>query len=122
IRDGLVADVVMTSDGPGLPASTTDRAAGVPGVDTAVGVVRSAVLYHGFEEFESAAAIGVTDLDRLGDVIDLGVAVGSLDDVREGTVALHHLLARSLDAGVGDTVELRLGDGTEHTPTVVAVY
>lgn len=122
IRNGLVADFVIASDGPGLPATTTALAAEVPGVDSTVGVLRSDVLYNGFEEFEAAAAIGVTDLERLDDVLDLGVSDGSLADVHDGTVALDNLLARSLDAELGDSVELRLGDGTEHSPTVVAIY
>ncbi|WP_116998257.1 ABC transporter permease [Desertimonas flava] len=122
IRSGLVADLVIAADGPGLPSTTTVLASAVPGVDTAVGLLRSDVLYNGFEEFESAAAIGVSDLARLDEVLDLGVTDGSLTEVREGTVALDNLLARSLDADVGDTVDLRLGDGTEHSPTVVAVY
>lgn len=122
IRHGLVADFVIASDGPGLPATATALAAEVLGVDTAVGVLRSDVLYNGFEEFEAAAAIGVTDLSRLDEVLDLGVSDGSLADVHDGTVALDNLLARSLDAELGDSVDLRLGDGTEHSPTVVAIY
>jgi putative ABC transport system permease protein len=123
IRSGLVADYVITSDGPGLATTTAARAADVRGVDAAVGVLHSDVLYNGFEEFETADAIGVTgDLSQLGKVLDLGVSAGSLTDVDETTVALDHLLARALDAELGETVELRLGDGTEHSPTVVAIY
>lgn len=123
IRSGLVADYVITSDGPGLPATTAARAAEVPGVDSAVGVLRSDVLYNGFEEFEAADAIGVTgDLSQLDEVLDLGVTQGSLADVGDTTVALDHLLARGLDADLGDTVDLRLGDGTKHSPRVVAIY
>ena len=62
VRRGLVADHVITSDGPGLPAAAVARAAGVPGVDTAVGVLRTQVLYTGFGDFESAAAIVVPGL------------------------------------------------------------
>lgn len=123
IRRGLVADHVITSDGPGLPASAVAGAAAVPGVDTAVGVLRTQVLYAGFGDFESAAAIGVTgDLSRLDEVLDLGVEEGSLAAVGDATVALDRLLARALGAELGDTVDLRLGDGTEHSPRVVAIY
>lgn len=123
IRSGLVADYVITSDGPGLPATTAARATEVPGVDAAVGVLRSDVLYNGFGEFEAAEAIGVTgDLSRLDEVLDLGVTQGSLAEIGDATVALDHLLARALDADLGETVDLRLGDGTKHSPEVVAIY
>lgn len=123
VRSGLVADHVITSAGPGLPAGAVARAADVPGVDTAVGVLRTQVLYTGFGDFESAAAIGVTgDLSRLDEVLDLGVEEGSLAAVGDTTVALDHLIAQALDAELGDTVDLWLGDGTKHSPRVVAIY
>ena len=123
LRDGLVADHVISSDGPGLPVTTVERAARVAGVETAVGVLRSQVLYPGFEEFESADSFAVTgDLSQLDRVLDLGVRQGSLSNVADGTVALDHLLAASLDAGVGDRVDLRLGDGARYSPVVVAIY
>ncbi|CAN5598624.1 ABC transporter permease [soil metagenome] len=123
IRSGYVADHVITSDGPGLPATTATRAARLPGVDAAVGVVRTDVLYEGFEDFETAEAIGVTgDLARLDEVLDLGVLQGSLAEVGDGKVALDRLIARALGAELGDRVDLRLGDGTKHSPEVVAIY
>jgi putative ABC transport system permease protein len=123
VRDGLVADYVIASEGPGLPAAAAASAAQVPGVAAAVGVLRSEVLYLGFEEFETADVIGLTgDLSRLEEVLDLGVSQGSLADVDDETVALDHLLAASLDAELGGTVELQLGDGTKYSPKVVAIY
>jgi len=123
VRDGLVADYVITSEGPGLPAAAAASVAEVPGVAASVGVLRSEVLYLGFEEFETAGAIGLTgDLSRIDEVLDLGVSQGSLADVGDETVALDHLLAASLDAQLGATVDLQLGDGTKYSPTVVAIY
>ena len=123
VRNGVVADHVVTTDGPGLPTGAVAQAASVPGVDAAVGILRTEVLYNGFEEFETADTIAVSgDPGALDEVLDLGVTDGSLADVGRGTVALDHLLARSLDADLGDTVDLRLGDGTIHEPKVVAIY
>jgi putative ABC transport system permease protein len=123
ISDGLVADLVMTSDGPGLPATTDVLAADVPGVDTAIGILRADVLYNGFEEFATAVAIGVDgDLSQLDGVLDLGVTAGSLAEFGDESVAIDHLLARALDVELGETVNLRLGDGTPHSPRVVAIY
>jgi putative ABC transport system permease protein len=123
IRHGVVADYVVTASGPGLPAGVDEQARDVPGVDSAVAVLRSDVLYHAYGDIEVAGAIGVTgDPSRLGDVLDLGVSEGSLAELGDGTVALDRLLAGTMDADVGDTVELRLGDGTRISPRVVAVY
>lgn len=123
VRDGLVADYVIASEGPGLPAAAAASAAEVPGVAAAVGLLRSEVLYLGFEEFETADVIGLTgDLSRIEEVLDLGVSQGSLTEVDDETVALDHLLAASLDAELGGTVELQLGDGTKYSPKVVAIY
>ena len=86
-------------------------------------MLRLDVLYHAHGDIEVAAAIAVTgDPRRLGDVLDVGVTEGSLAELGEGTVALDHLLAGTMDAEVGETVDLRLGDGTKISPRVVAIY
>ncbi|MFJ7273845.1 FtsX-like permease family protein [Kitasatospora sp. NPDC098663] len=125
VRDGIVADHVIGSTGPGLPAGTADRAAKVPGVDTAVGVLRTAAVYTHDMQPGSATALGVGgDPARLSRVLDLGVRSGSLADLGRAadTVALDATLADALDVKVGDRVPLRLGDGTPVRPAVVAVY
>jgi ABC transporter/FtsX-like permease family len=43
-------------------------------------------------------------------------------EVRGNTVALSRIAAGTLGAALGDTVDLRLGDGTPIKPTVVALY
>lgn len=67
------------------------------------------------------AAQGVT-VEGLERNIDLGVRSGSLEDLRGDTVALSELTADSEDVGVGDTVPLWMGDGTEVELEVVATY
>lgn len=37
-------------------------------------------------------------------------------------MALDHLIARALNAELGESVDLRLGDGTTYSPRVVAIY
>ncbi|MFD0402702.1 FtsX-like permease family protein [Kitasatospora sp. NPDC127121] len=125
VRDGIVADHVIGSTGPGLPAGTAARAAKVPGVDAAVGVLRTAAVYTHDMQLGSATALGVDgDPARLSRVLDLGVRSGSLADLGRAadTVALDATLADALDVKVGDRVPLRLGDGTPVQPAVVAVY
>ena len=59
---------------------------------------------------------------RLDDVLDLGVVEGSVAEPNAGEVMLSEDAAASMGVGVGDEVEIRLGDGTPAAPTVVAVY
>jgi putative ABC transport system permease protein len=138
VRQGIVADQVLTSAGPGLPAGTAGQAARVPGVDLAVGVLRSTVIYRSGDSLETASALGVSgDPAQLPRVLDLGVSSGSLAGL-SGTaggapaagggspaveaVALDGQLAENLHVTVGDQVPLWLGDGTQVRPTVVALY
>ncbi|MBV2156511.1 FtsX-like permease family protein [Kitasatospora sp. SUK 42] len=125
VRAGITADHVLAATGPGLPAGTAERAAKVPGVDSAVGVLRTGVVYRQSGQLGSAPALGVDgDPARLPRVLDLGVRSGSLADLGRGadTVALDATLADALDAKVGERVALWLGDGTAVRPTLVAVY
>ncbi|MFI0939049.1 ABC transporter permease [Streptomyces sp. NPDC021020] len=125
IRAGVVADQVLGSGGPGLPGGTSARAARTPGVDTAVGVLRSGALYRSGGSLNSTSVLGVDgDPAALPRVLDLGVREGSLAALTgDGrTVALDTLLAGTANAHVGHRISLWLGDGTELRPTVVAVY
>ncbi|MFD7512736.1 FtsX-like permease family protein, partial [Streptomyces sp. NPDC059853] len=65
-------------------------------------------------------ALGVTAADLR--VLDPGVRAGDLAALGPGTVAVGAEAARVLGAGVGDTLTLRYGDGTEARLRVVAVY
>ncbi|MEV7770936.1 FtsX-like permease family protein [Kitasatospora sp. NPDC086791] len=125
VRAGITADHVIGATGPGLLAGTAARAAEVPGVDTAVGVLRTGLVLESGGELSSVPALGVDgDPARLPKVLDLGVRSGALADLGRATdtVALSTTLAAALDAEVGDRVPLRLGDGTAVRPLVVAVY
>ncbi|MEZ0094402.1 FtsX-like permease family protein [Streptacidiphilus sp. EB129] len=138
VRDGIVADQVLGSAGPGLPAGTAEQAAHVPGVDAAVGVLRSTALYRVGNTLGSASMLGLSGTPaQLPRVLDLGVSSGSLaalEGAADGTsaadggsaavrtVALDTQLADTLEVKVGDRVPLWLGDGTQVRPTVVALY
>ncbi|WP_375063830.1 FtsX-like permease family protein [Streptomyces carpaticus] len=65
-------------------------------------------------------ALGVTAEDLR--TLDPGVRAGDLGALGPGTVAVGTDRARALGAGVGDTLTLRYGDGTEARLRVVAVY
>ncbi|WP_406329943.1 ABC transporter permease [Streptomyces sp. NBC_00203] len=120
-RDGIVADHIVTSDA-GLAPDSVSRAARTPGVTSAVGLLRTAVLVPVGGSLESASAQGVTGTPKdLARVQDLDVRHGTLT-LKPGEVAIDTFLADSAHAEVGDRVELRLPDGTKVSPTVVATY
>ena len=70
---------------------------------------------------QTYGAQGVTP-DGLQQTMDLGVRVGSMDQLRADTVAVSELAARTMGVNVGERIRLRLGDGTPITPRVVATY
>ncbi|MCG6495768.1 FtsX-like permease family protein [Kitasatospora sp. A2-31] len=125
LRDGITADHVVAPAGPGLPAGTADRAARVPGVEAAVGVLRTGVVHRSGDTLSSVNALGIDgDPAKLPRVLDLGVRSGSLADLGRSadTVALDAALAADLGVEVGERAPLWLGDGTAVRPTVVATY
>ncbi|MFJ6440139.1 ABC transporter permease [Streptomyces sp. NPDC091649] len=126
LRAGITADHVVT-DPAGLPLDAAARAARLPGVEAAVGLLDTQVLVPvGSGEFASlqgAAAQGVTGSGaELAKVQDLDVREGSLERLGAGRIAVDRTLAAAADVGVGDRLPLRLPDGAEAAPEVVAVY
>ncbi|MFJ4907391.1 ABC transporter permease [Streptomyces sp. NPDC093249] len=124
VRHAVVADHVLGSTGPGLPAGTAERAARTPGVAAATGVLRTGALHRSGDTLASVTVLGVSgDPRALPEVLDLGVRSGSLGALRAAdTVALDAMVAEDLGVRAGDRVALWLGDGTEVRPTVVATY
>ncbi|MFI8437481.1 ABC transporter permease [Streptomyces sp. NPDC079020] len=122
----LRADLVATAPGTGLPAGAAEAVRGVPGVTAATGVLRSGVvLTHrevGEPKLDRFPVLGVT-ASQLSGTLDPQVTAGSLDRLTgRGTVAVGTDRADDLGVGTGDTVELRLGDGTQVKLKVVALY
>lgn len=124
-RQALRADLVVITEGAGLPAGVVRWVAGVSGVEAAMGVLRSTVVLAGREAgdpvLERLPVVGVTP-GALPVTLDPGVTSGSLEDLGEGTVAIGAARADVLDAGVGSMVRLRYGDGVIASLRVVAVY
>ncbi|MFF0739506.1 FtsX-like permease family protein [Streptomyces sp. NPDC004111] len=128
VADAVTADHVLAPAdpaGPGLPAGTADRAAALPGVASATGILRTGTVYESMDNLVTATTLGVSgNPANLPEVLDLGVRTGSLAALGTGrdTVALDAGLADNLDVKTGDRVPLRLGDGTHVTPRLVATY
>ncbi|MFB6502011.1 ABC transporter permease [Streptomyces sp. NPDC002466] len=124
-RDAITADHIVSAPA-GLASDATGRAAATPGVSTAVGLLRTAVLVPGGSAgpmLQTASAQGVIGSgEELSKVQDLDVRSGSLTALRPGTVAVDTTLAQSLDLDPGDRLALRMPDGTKASAKVVAVY
>ncbi|MCX4844428.1 ABC transporter permease [Streptomyces sp. NBC_00893] len=121
----LRADLVVTGPA-GLPAGAARAVREARGVEAATGVLRSGVvLAHremGDPKLDRFPVLGVT-AGQLAGTLDPHVTAGDPADlVGRGTVAVGEDRASDLDVGVGDSVELRLGDGTEVRLRVVALY
>jgi putative ABC transport system permease protein len=88
----------------------------VPEVDQAVGVARATVVIDG-EETQVAA----TDMARAGDILDVSVRDGSLDDVGPDEVVISETRAEDEGWTVGSTVDVTYLDDTTQQMTVGAV-
>ncbi|WP_329306166.1 ABC transporter permease [Streptomyces sp. NBC_01260] len=122
----LRADLVVTGPAAGIPSDAAEAVRGARGVSAATGLLRSAVvLAHretGDPKLDRYPVLGVT-ADQLSGTLDPRVTAGDPADLTgRNTVALGKDRADDLGAGVGDTVALRLGDGTRVRLRVVAVY
>jgi putative ABC transport system permease protein len=124
-EDGLRADYVVTSATAGVSPELAGELRDVPGVAVATPVVRSRGIVTfasgDSRQFRAYAIQGVTP-DRLDATMDLGVLDGDVARLRGNTVALSRIAGGTIGAGLGDTVELELGDGTSIRPRVVALY
>ncbi|MCX4797513.1 MULTISPECIES: ABC transporter permease [unclassified Streptomyces] len=126
LRDAVTADHIVSAPA-GLASDATARAAATPGVSTAVGLLRGSVLVPtgsgGDRILQNTSAQGVIGSGAdLAKVQDLDVRTGSLTGLRPGTVAIDTTLAGSTKRATGDRLTLRLPDGTEASPKIVAVY
>lgn len=114
-REGVRADWVVASQGPGVPAEAARQLRARHDIVTEV--VRTTVRV-GLDKY---AAQGVTSAG-LTRTWDPDVTAGSLDGFTERTAAVSELAADQLHLKPGSTLRLTLGDGTPATLTVVAVY
>ena len=109
----------------GVSPEVADMLRDVPGVSAVTPVVRTRTLAtfgsSDSPQFRTYSSQGVTS-DQLAETMDLAVLEGDVADVRGNTVALSRIAAGTLGVALGDSIDLRLGDGTPIKPTVVALY
>jgi len=128
-RERVRADHVVTSTGPGLPGAYAERAARLPGVAAASGLLSvdgELSRADGDENLDAGGTVAAGTLairaDAVPQLLDLGVRTGSFARFDEGSLALGDDAARSLGAGVGDRVRVDWDDGARDTFRVAAVY
>ncbi|MFF4351312.1 FtsX-like permease family protein [Streptomyces sp. NPDC001530] len=114
-REGIRADWVLAAQGPGVPAEAARQLR--THHDVVTEVVRTTVRV-GLDKY---AAQGVTPAG-LTRTWDPDVTAGTLNDLKDSTVAVSELAADQRHLKPGSTLKLTLGDGTPATLTVAAVY
>jgi putative ABC transport system permease protein len=116
--DRVTAEHVIDAGPAGLSPHVVDELASKSS-GAVVGLADTDV--YGSFELDPYAAKAVVG-DSLAGVLDLGVGKGSLESLSKDEVALSEDAAAGLGAELGEPVDLRLGDGVVHQPTVVAIY
>ncbi|MGW0086878.1 FtsX-like permease family protein [Streptomyces sp. NPDC003393] len=123
-RDGVIAGHVLTA-AQGVSPQAAAEVRRLPQVRAVTGVVRSTIVATPAHTRDgqpvSLSAQGV-EPTAVAATMDLEPRQGSLERLNHDTVALSAVASSQLGRGLGDTVQLRLGDGTPLTATVAAVY
>ncbi|MFC4120485.1 ABC transporter permease [Nonomuraea zeae] len=123
--DGVLADYVVTPKAAGLSPGLAGELARVGGVSAVTPVVRTQTIItytsDDSKQYKIFPAQGVEPAG-LKATMDLGVLEGDLGALRGESVALSRLAAGTVGAKAGQSVDLRLGDGTAVRARVVAIY
>ncbi|WP_433273319.1 FtsX-like permease family protein [Actinosynnema sp. CS-041913] len=120
--DSLRADAVLTSSSGSLPAELVAEVDGLPGVEAASALVDTEAFFPDHEDGDDEITVlGVTP-GGVTQTLGLDVTQGSVADLRGDSVALPQKWAETLNAAVGDTVKMRLGDGQSVQAKVVAIH
>jgi putative ABC transport system permease protein len=119
-NDGLSADLVVSSAGPGVPAAALSDVRATPGVRSATALTPTALGPSLGEADDVVPAQVLTG--GPGGGLDVGVTEGSLNGLHGDAIALGRHRAHAAHAAVGDRVPIVLGDGTRARARVVAIY
>jgi putative ABC transport system permease protein len=117
----VIADLVLTSDGVGIPRSEVDDARRIPGVTATVATATTTIGPSLGSRYRETAATMV-DPEGAGRVLDLDVREGSLAALRDHTIAVSDAQAKIGRVAVGDRVLLTMGDGAHERARIVATY
>ena len=126
VEEGLGTDAVLRATGAsGIAPDVAARVSALPEVGSASVLRETSVIVRtslfGDTEPMELRAQGVA-AGTAGTLLDPGATEGDLSDLGPGTVALESSSADLAGAGVGDELEIVLGDGTPTTVRLVATY
>ncbi|MCC9068208.1 FtsX-like permease family protein [Arthrobacter cryoconiti] len=126
VQDGITANLLVTNPGFGFSAKAVESIKATSGVTVlnAVAVSGATIesIQFGDPSAEQYALQGIDPLTAPA-TMDLAVKMGSLADLQNPlTVALSTDVAQDAGAKLGDTVNVRLGDGTPIKAKLVATY
>ncbi|KAA2262298.1 FtsX-like permease family protein [Solihabitans fulvus] len=122
---GSRADAVLVSSTGGLPEEAARDAHRVPGVAATTSVARTKVVaeYTMMGEVQvRAVEAQAVDPAELAETVDLKVLTGDLKRLHGNEIAMSDQLAGSMGVKLGDTVKIRLGDGTPVEVKAIATY
>jgi putative ABC transport system permease protein len=117
----ITADLVVTSDGVGIPRDAVNEIRHIPGITATVATAQTTLGPSLGNRYRETAAVMV-DPEDAGRVLDLDVRRGSLAALRDGTIAISETQAKIAHVSVGDRVWLTMGDGSHERARVVAEY
>lgn len=122
--EDLRADAVLTSVTGGVSPSLAHAVRRLPGVAGASASVTGSAYTerpHDGDEAKRGLPLTGVDADGARQTLATRVTAGSLTALQGDTLALPEHVAHRMHRGVGDTVRLRLGDGTAVDVRVVAL-
>ena len=119
--DSLRADAVLISTTDGFPVDFVRAVEKLPGVAAASAAVPSSGYFLPGDDRDTVAVLGVS-AEGAAETTTTPLTAGALSDLSGPTVALTARQAAQRGYQLGDTVRMRLGDGTEVELRVVALF
>ncbi len=120
--DDLTADAAITSQTGGIPLDVVPAIKARPGVGSVSALVDSTVIFRsGEDDDDSATALGVNG-DGVEGTLGISPTSGRMADLTGNSVALTTDRADRLGYALGDSVQLKMGDGANVDVRLVALY
>ena len=118
LERAVQADYIVTDESfQGLPPAVAETLAQVPELSAVTPIRTAQMLVNGDRK-----DVGAADPAALGQLVDIDMAEGSIEDLSTGGILVHKDPAKDLDLEVGDTVDVTFQNGTEDQLRVDGIY
>jgi putative ABC transport system permease protein len=118
LERAVQADYIVTDESfQGLPPVVAEALADVPEVAAVTPIRLAQVLINGDRK-----DVGAADPSTLGQLVNIDMQEGSIEDLAQGGILVHKDPAKDLDLQVGDTVSATFQNGTEEELRVDGIY